>query len=246
MLPYFPQPAFSIGPFRVYAWALLAVAALLIARWIVLRRARGFGIAYQEIAPLYLTIVITGLAGAVVGGLASTRGGIASIGAIAGACAGGFACSVLRRWSWARMGTLLDIAAFASPFAGAIGRLGCTLAHEHRGLPSQGWFAFQFPEGARYDLGFIDLLFLIALCILFLVLDRKPREPLFFFAIAGTAYGAFRLWRETLDLTANFAPWAAVCALGIAALLGYGCVFSHGRALRIQSLSGRSMGRDST
>lgn len=219
MLPYYPQPVFAVGSLRIHAFALCAVAAILTARWIVLRRARRFGIGYEEITPLYLAVVIAGLSGAVAEALFTSGRGLSSHGAILGGLAGGIACCWVQRLSWMRGLMLLDIAAFAAPFAGAIGRLGCTIAHDHRGLPSEGWFAFHFPEGGRYDLGFFDLLFLSALCTCFVALDHKPRPPLFFLGVSAFAYGSFRVYREHFDITSNFAPWIVVCAIGLAALV---------------------------
>jgi len=218
MLPYFQQPVLALGRWHITAFAVCAVAALIIARWIILRRARRFNIGYQEIAPLYLSVIVAALAGAVAEPLFTARGGLASHGAILGGLAGGMACCWVQRIPWPRAVMMLDIAAFAAPFAGAIGRLGCALAHDHRGLPAEGWFAVHFPEGGRYDLGFIDLLFLSALCVVFVAVDRKPRPSLFFMGLAAVAYGAFRLWRERLDVTSDYLAWTVVLAIGVAAL----------------------------
>ena len=218
MLPYFPHSFVAIGGWEIHAYPVCALAALLAARWIILRRALRFGVPYEEIAPLYLTVIVAGVVGAVTAGLLATGHGIESIGAVAGGLAGGTGYCWVQRLSWQRSALLLDVAAYAAPFAGAIGRLGCTLAHDHRGLPSEGWFAFRFPEGGRYDLGFVDFLYLCALSAFFVLLDRRPRPLLWFLGSAAAAYGAFRIWRETLDVTPNFVPWAALCAIGIAAL----------------------------
>lgn len=220
MLPYYPQPVFAVGPVRIHAFALFAIAAILAARWMVLRRARRFGVGYEEIAPLYLTVVIAGLAGAAAEGLFTTGRGLISHGAVFGGVAGGIACCRVQRLSWARSATLLDIAAFAAPFAAAIGRLGCTVAHDHRGLPSHGWLAFHFPERARYDLGFVDFLFLGVLSLAFLALDRKQRRPpMFYSALAAASYGGFRIWRATLDVNSDSSEWAIVCGIGVATLV---------------------------
>ena len=64
----------------------------------------------------------------------------------------------------------LDIIAYAMPIGWMIGRLGCTLAHDHRGLASTSWIAVNFPEGPRYDLGLIEFLFLIGWSLLFVCL----------------------------------------------------------------------------
>jgi phosphatidylglycerol:prolipoprotein diacylglycerol transferase len=144
---------------------------------------------------------------------------------------------------------MLDVLAFAAPLAGAIGRIGCTLAHDHRGLPSQGSLAFHFPEGGRYDLGFFDLLFLGALSILFAALGRKPKFPLFFVGLSGSAYGAFRIWRDTMDVASSFTAWATVCMIGVAALM-FGATMEarakHDTRGTGRSASGPAMASDSS
>ena len=80
------------------------------------------------------------------------------------------------------------------------GRLGCTLAHDHRGLASTSWIAVKFPEGPRYDLGLIEFLFLIGMTIAFRVLDRHARPVGFFFGLYGVVYGGFRIWLDTLHV----------------------------------------------
>jgi len=231
MLPYFQQPSLTLGRWHITAFAVCAVAALIVARWIILRRGRRFGFGYQEIAPLYLTIIITGLAGAATEALFTTGHGLASNGAIIGGLAGGIAYCWVQRISWARALTLLDIAAFAAPFAGAVGRLGCALAHDHRGLPSEGWFGVHFPEGGRYDLGLMDLAFLSALCAVFIALARKPRPSLFFMGIAALSYGAFRICRVDFEVGAHVAPWIVICGIGVVA-------FAFGAAPRQVSSTG--------
>ncbi len=218
MLPYYPQPAISFGHWHVTAFAFCGIAALILARWMVLRRARRFGIGYDEIAPVYLVVIVAALVCALLPGVL-TASGLSSLGAVMGGILGGSGYCLVQRYSREKMFALLEVLAFAAPFAGAMGRLGCTLAHDHRGLPSGGWFAFRFPEGGRYDLGFVDFLFLAGLSAAFVLLDAKQRCPLFFLGTAACAYGSFRLWRETLDVSSRYLPWAAVLALGIAALI---------------------------
>lgn len=219
MLPYFHDPFVTLGPWKIHAFPVCALAALVTARWIILRGARRSGIRYDEIAPLYLSVIVAGIVGAMIAPFLTGGHGLASIGAVGGGLTAAIGYCWLHRLSWTRSAALLDILAFAAPFAGAIGRLGCTLAHDHRGLPSESWLAFRFPEGGRYDLGFIDLLFLSSLCVLFVVLDRRQRPPFLFVSVGAGFYGAFRIWRETLDVTPHFLPWTVVCALGLAVLM---------------------------
>ncbi len=101
----------------------------------------------------------------------------------------------------------LDIIAYAMPIGWMIGRLGCTLAHDHRGLASTSWIAVNFPEGPRYDLGLIEFLFLIGMVTMNRLLDRRPRPVGFFFGIFGVVYGGFRIWLDTLHLQPNRFLW---------------------------------------
>jgi phosphatidylglycerol:prolipoprotein diacylglycerol transferase len=103
-----------------------------------------------------------------------------------------------------------------------LGRLGCALAHDHRGLASTSWIAVRFPEGPRYDLGLVEFLFLIGMVIAFRILDRHPRPVGFFFGLYGVVYGGFRIWLDTLHLQPlrfyGGAIGVAIGLLGLAAM----------------------------
>jgi phosphatidylglycerol:prolipoprotein diacylglycerol transferase len=225
MIPFAPEPVIRLGAWHVSAFSALMVAGILVGRTVLMRRARRFGIAHHEMAPLYLTMLIAGLVGAVLAQAIMTRThttlepgvGLASIGGLAAGLLAGIVMCSLRRYSFRQSFLLLDITAFAVSFASCVARLGCALAHDHRGLPSDAWFAVLFPEGPRYDLGLLEFAFLAGLSVLFVVLDRKPRPVGYFFGLAGVLYGAFRLWREALDVGPHLTPWVIVCLIGAAA-----------------------------
>ena len=107
--------------------------------------------------------------------------------------------------------------AYSLPFAWMLGRLGCALAHDHRGLWSTNWIAVRFPEGARYDLGLVEFLFLIGLAALFRWLDRSGRPAGFFFGLYGVTYGLFRAWLDTLHIQPfRFFGGATAVLIGLA------------------------------
>ncbi len=76
------------------------------------------------------------------------------------------------------------------------GRLGCALAHDHRGFYTSNWMAVQFPEGPRYDLGFMEFLLLVVLAAVFYALDQSPRETGFFSAAYCLSYGALLVFLD--------------------------------------------------
>ena len=234
MIPYYPEPVLHAGPITLPAFRLLLVAAVLLGGYIMVKRACRFKISGQLMFSVSRWAIACGLIGADVAKLAmdyapmfaahpfvvfTTTRGIRSIGGLAGGLIGAVICC---RWRW-RLSffetfRFLDIMAFAMPFAFMLGRLGCALAHDHRGIPSNSWIAVQFPEGPRYDLGLIECLFLILMSALFLWLDHRPRRAGFFLALYGVVYGTFRMWLDTLHIQPmRFYEGAALVLMGLIA-----------------------------
>ncbi|HYL77768.1 MAG TPA: prolipoprotein diacylglyceryl transferase family protein [Bryobacteraceae bacterium] len=215
MIPYYPQPVLRAGPFTIHAFGVLAAAAVVVGGRAILIRAHRKGIPPEEMFRFCFWVYAAAMVGAVLAKvvmddfpavfvhpsrLLHAHWGVRSAGGIAGGFLGGLIWCVSRRLSLYEALRRLDIVAYATPLAWMIGRLGCTLAHDHRGLPSDSWLAVQFPEGPRCDLGLIEFLFLIAMVIAFRLLDRQPRPVGFFFGLYGVVYGGFRIWLDTLHL----------------------------------------------
>jgi len=132
---------------------------------------------------------------------------------------GGFAGGLLGLWLFFRFKArevdettrlrYLDVIAYVFPFAWAIGRIACTVAHDHPGTvtsfplaislkspEAQAYIAFFYREAGRladlpppallarmafHDLGWYEFLYMSLLLVpAFLALDRKPRPPGFF------------------------------------------------------------------
>jgi phosphatidylglycerol---prolipoprotein diacylglyceryl transferase len=104
----------------------------------------------------------------------------------------------LKRLAWREVLSFFDIAAFAFSFAWIFGRTGCALAHDHVGIESTSFLAVRFPSGPRYDLGLLELFWTIAICAIFLRLDRKPRPTGFFLAAFLVLYAPVRFALDTL------------------------------------------------
>jgi phosphatidylglycerol:prolipoprotein diacylglycerol transferase len=161
---------------------------------------------------------------------------------------GGISCGFLAALVWCRYHKLtwldtmrrMDIIAYAMPLAWMIGRLGCTLAHDHRGLASTSWIAVKFPEGPRYDLGLIEFLFLIGMTIAFRLLDRHARPVGFYFGLYGVVYGGFRIWLDTLHVQPmQFYGGMAGVAVG---LLGWMAMLALERSRTVEVESAPALG----
>jgi len=115
--------------------------------------------------------------------------GLSSFGGFCGAIIGGFA------WRLRYKADILpyaDVIASSFPAAWVFGRAGCSVAHDHPGLPSDAWFAVQYPGGGRFDLGLYEMLLTIPLALAFLWLRKKPRPWGFYVGAITIAYAPVR------------------------------------------------------
>ena len=215
MFPYFPEPVLWVGPVSFYGSELLLAAAVLVALWMILRRAARFGLRRSLAVRLYLCMMVCGWAcghlvklavyepGPLVENLvfAFTHfRGLASFGGIFGGLLGAI---VWIRWTRLPVRTAIqyiDLFAYTFPFAWIFGRASCALVHDHPGIPAANWLAVRFPGGPRYDLGLIEFFYAILLAALFLFLDRRPRPAGFFFATLMLLYGPFRHALDSLHV----------------------------------------------
>jgi len=243
MLPYFPQPVLHLGPLQIHAFGALAALAVVVGGRVILLRARRQGIPVEQMFQLCAWAYIAAMVGAVLSKLIldnfpafflnpehafRSNLGFRSVGGIGGGFLGGLLWCRLRRLSLFETMRRLDIVAYAIPVAWMIGRLGCTLAHDHRGLASTSWIAVRFPEGPRYDLGLIEFLFLIFMVIAFYALDRRPHPVGFYFGLYGVVYGGFRIWLDTLHIQPLRFYGGAVGVL--VGLLGWAWMWAYERS----------------
>lgn len=85
-----------------------------------------------------------------------------------------------------------DTTASAFPFAWVFGRMGCSVAHDHPGARSDAWFAVQYPDGGRYDLGLYEMLYTVIIASTFFWLMKKPRPWGFYLGASTVAYAPVR------------------------------------------------------
>jgi phosphatidylglycerol:prolipoprotein diacylglycerol transferase len=234
MIPYFPEPILRLGVLPIHLAAVADVMAVLLSILIILRRAGRFGVSRGQIFRLWFWMYLGAMLGAhlykaVVDDFLTFRTtpaivfridlGLSTFGAgFGGLLAGAIWCRFHRL---DRLDTFrrLDIMAYALPFAWLLGRFGCSLLHDHRGVAATGFLAIHFPGGSRYDLGMIEFLFLIPMCALFLILDRRPRAVGFFLATLGLLYGAFRVVLETWRVNPSRVQGVVAILCGICALV---------------------------
>jgi phosphatidylglycerol:prolipoprotein diacylglycerol transferase len=232
MLPYYPQPVFHLGPIEIHAFGILAAVAVVVGGRCILVRAHRQGIPPEQMFRFCFWVYVCAMAGAFLSKIVlddfpaffvdparafRVSMGVRSVGGISSGFLAGLVWCRVHKLSALDTMRRLDIIAYAMPLGWMIGRLGCALAHDHRGLASTSWIAVAFPEGPRYDLGLIEFLFLIGMVSAFWFLDRRPRPAGFFFGLYGVVYGGFRIWLDTLHVQpARFYGGAAGVLVGLA------------------------------
>ena len=233
MFPYIPQPVLRLGAIEITAFQICVFAAVIAGFEIVVRRAARLGWERN----LALDIVLWTIAAGFVGShlfdvvayqpeamrrnpllLLEVWGSMSSFGGLLGGIAGGFWITRRRRLSAAKVGEFFDIAAFAFPFAWIFGRLGCALAHDHVGIATDSFLAVRFPDGPRFDLGLLELIWTVAIAALFLALDRKARPAGFFTGLFFALYGPVRFALDVLRTgDERWLGWTAGQYLSVAA-----------------------------
>src|SRR5579871_5969135 len=156
MIPYFPEPELRLGPVDIKAFGALFVIAVLIGGRVMLRRAHRFAIGLEDMFRFCFWMFASGMLGAHVAKMAMdntgefladptlivrTSVGIRSLGGLAGGFLGGLLAARFRKLTFAETLLRLDIVAYALPVAWMFGRLGCALAHDHRGFLTPSWMA---------------------------------------------------------------------------------------------------------
>jgi phosphatidylglycerol:prolipoprotein diacylglycerol transferase len=226
MIPYFEQPVLPLGPVKIHAFGVLVATAMVVGIQMTLSRCKKLSLDPDLCVDLLFYTLIAGFVSAHLFAVLAYFPGevaknplillkiwenISSFGGIIGAL---FGMWIFFRWRAPSLpaGTgwkYLDAIAFVFPFAWAVGRLGCTVAHDHPGAithfplgvslskpEAQAYISYFYGAAGRladlrqagnldtmayHDLGWYEFLYtLLVIVPAFLVLDRKPRPTGFF------------------------------------------------------------------
>jgi phosphatidylglycerol:prolipoprotein diacylglycerol transferase len=213
VIPYVEQPVFRIGPFQLHAFGLLAVTAILVGLWIVVARAPRSRLDRDRVRDVVTWTIVWGIVGSHVFSelayypervannplvLLAIWGSMSAFGGILGGLAAAFVLLRRNGFTADMSARFVDDVAFAFPFSWIFGRLGCALAHDHPGIPSNHPLAVAYPDGPRFDLGVLEFFFAVAVSLLFLVLDRRPRPTGTYVGLFFLLYGPLRLGLDFL------------------------------------------------
>ena len=222
MLPYWD--AGPIGP--IEPWGFFVALGVVIGIVLAHRRAKAQGLSTDHLGSLAAWILVGGFLGARLlhvfayhwadykdnlGEIIKMwKGGMSSYGGFIGGTIGGI--WYLRRtrvdfWHYA------DVISFCFIPAWAIGRIGCFAIHDHPGALSEFPLAVLMKVAVledgemvariqpRHDLGFYDGLLSLAITIVFLLWDRKPRFRGLYLGAMCLLYAIPRFFLDALRAT---------------------------------------------
>lgn len=192
MVPYFEIPPLELGGLTLHAFDLLVAWAVVFGFLMGERRAREVGLDPRMVFDAGISAVVVGF---IVSHLYSLFfyfpdriaedpwvllrfwGEMSSFGGFLGGALGAIGWL---RYQRAPVWIYTDPMAFGFTFAWIFGRMGCTVAHDHPGLPTDFFLAVvypattDYPAGPRHDLGFYELLLTLLLCGIFWARRRRP------------------------------------------------------------------------
>jgi phosphatidylglycerol:prolipoprotein diacylglycerol transferase len=240
VLPYIPQPQFSIGPITIHAFGVLVAVAMIVGMRFVRRHATREGLDPYVADRLVTWMLLAGFAGAHLVDrliyfpretwaepirLLKFWEGLSSFGGFLGAVVGGLLFfrrePTLPRWPY------LDAVAYGFPFGWIFGRLGCTLAFDHPGSETTFFLGQRDEHGhIRHNLGFEEALYTILIAVLFHLIARKGRRPAgFWVGLLAIVYAPVRFLfdflrtRDVRYLGLTPGQWGALLVIGAGILL---------------------------
>lgn len=227
MVPYIQIPPLEIGSEKIFAFDILVAIAIIVGVIVAERRARRLGLDNRVIADVALWAVIPGflishwVAMFAYGKPAfawetwydvfAVWNGMSSVGGFLGGAGG-----VIFYFKWKKipLWPYSNALVFAFTAAWVFGRLGCSVAHDHPGLPTDFFLAVDFPArdgyaaGPRHDLGFYEFIWALCLTAYFYV-RRNKRE------FAGFHTAIFLIAFTPLRFVSDFLRTADVTYLGL-------------------------------
>lgn len=214
MIPYYQFHTISLGPLTIQVWGLLVSIGILVALFVIRRRARKMNLSEQHIFDLAFWILIGSFVGARVlyavynpayifssvwNFFKVWEGGLSVMGGFMGAFVAGFWYTRQHKLDFLRYA---DVILYGLPLGLAIGRCGCGLIHDHIGKVTTVPWGVRWTDGTvRHENGLYLALNNLLMFLALVWLYRKPRWKGFALVFFFVWYGFVRFWLDFLRAT---------------------------------------------
>ncbi|WP_428264190.1 prolipoprotein diacylglyceryl transferase [Haliangium sp.] len=246
-LPYFTLPSldlFHIGdfPVAIQPFGVLVALGVILGATLIYRRADKVGLSPDHARGIVVAVVVWGFIGAhVIDVLAYQPGelardplvlikfwaGLSSFGGFIGGGLGG----LVYLWRHKLPGRIYaDTVAWGLLPGFTIGRLGCSIVHDHIGRATDFPLAMNYTAqvvaehrypiepGLHHNLGLYEFLYLVGVCLFIGLVFRTPRRPGLMFATIVVCYAPVRFLMDYLRIESSdpryagltFAQWVSV------------------------------------
>jgi len=197
MIPWFQFHTYSIGPITLQVWGTFVAIGFLVGTWVAVKRAQQLGLNHKLIWDFAFWIFIAAMIGSRIfhalfygldyyiqhpwAAIDPREPGYAIMGGLLSAAGTFFFLVHKHRLNWIEYA---DAMIWGVPWGCGIGRIGCFLIHDHPGTASDFFLAVQYPDGVkRHDHGLYLSIVGFTIAIVFLIIARKKRPPLFYFGL---------------------------------------------------------------
>jgi phosphatidylglycerol:prolipoprotein diacylglycerol transferase len=212
LIPYIEIPPIKAGPVEIYAFGILVMISILVANQVASMRAADYGFEKGDVQKAVLWVIVSGFIGAHLVDvffyhpgrlfddpllLIKLNVGLSSFGGFLGAFVGVFIYAKRQGISFRAIMDPLSVGFVAG---WPIGRMGCTLAHDHPGGYSDFFLAVAYPSGARHDLGFYEMCFAVVIFFIFEIIRRKKLPTGSLVLIVALIYTPVRFFLDFLRL----------------------------------------------
>ncbi|OGH66415.1 MAG: hypothetical protein A3B90_00185 [Candidatus Magasanikbacteria bacterium RIFCSPHIGHO2_02_FULL_41_13] len=208
MIPYFEWKTILLGPLTIQVWGMWVALGMLLALYIVDRRAKRLKLKSEHLLDMALWMIVSGIVFSRIFEVVFYEpifyfshpfeivkiwhGGLSSFGGLIGAALAFFIFAKRKNITKVDVYKIADVLSFAALFGWMLGRIGCFMIHDHWGAHSTCPLAMQTPDGPRLEMAFLEILGLIPLAIIFYVSRKKQKPDGWFTAILFIYYGVLR------------------------------------------------------